>query len=301
MKDSALKRAVLKIWYAVLDAQRLLHVRKHYGLKIMGAEETIAYIKTHSCSIARYGDGEMQIMLQRGGPTFQKGSSELAAGLLGVFQTASPDLLICMPSGLFSIRGLHEGGKRFWKGWAITHQPKVVSMIRQYLDKDYRFGDANISRPYSPYKSKRKAQKLFPMLKELWNDRDILFVEGDKTRLGVGNDLFDNARSIKRILCPAENAFDIYDRILNTTLSCWHGELVIMALGPTATVLAADLSKNGIQALDLGHIDIQYEWYLAGEKFVPVKGKYTNETLNGRQVDSCNDEKYLTQIIAEVK
>ena len=139
------------------------------------------------------------------------------------------------------------------------------------------------------------------LLKELWNNKDILFVEGNQTRLGVGNDLFDNAKSIKRILCPAENAFDVYDKILKTTLSYWHGELVILALGPTATVLASDLSKNGVQALDLGHVDIQYEWYLTGTSFAPVKGKYTNEAHNGSQVESCEDETYLSQIIAEVK
>ena len=301
MDISKIKNWVLNTWYAAQDMWTLHHVRKHYGLKIMGAEETIAHIKEYNCSIARYGDGELQIMLQMGEPTFQKGSAELAEGLRGVFKNPSDNLLVCMPSGLVSTYGLHEGGKNFWRGWAITHQPKVVSVIRQYLDKDYRFGDANISRPYSPYKSNRKAQKLFPMLKSLWHGRDILFVEGEKTRLGVGNDLFNNAKSIKRILCPAENAFDAYDRILETVISRWQGELVILALGPTATVLASDISQRGIQALDLGHIDIQYEWYLAGEKFVPVKGKYTNETLDGRQVDSCDDKEYLSQIIAEVK
>lgn len=301
MKDSWIKRGLLKVWYAVQDAWVLRSIRKHYSLKIMGADETIAYIKEHNCSIARYGDGELSIMIQMGEPTFQKGSAELVEGLRGVFENPSNNLLVCMPSGLVSTYDLHEDGKRFWKGWAITHQTKAVSMIRQFIDKDYRFGDANISRPYSPYKTKNKAKRLFPLLKELWNDKDVLFVEGEKTRLGVGNDLFDNAKSIKRILCPAENAFDAYERILETVASCWRGELVILALGPTATVLASDLSKQGIQALDMGHVDIQYEWFLAGEKFVPVKGKYTNETLDGRQVDECGDETYLSQIIAEVR
>lgn len=301
MKDGALKRNLLRLWDSVHDVWCLFYIRKHYGVKIMSAEKTIAYIKEHNCSIARYGDGELQIMLQMGEPTFQNGSVKLAKGLRGVFENVNSNLLICMPGGLVSTRGLHEGGKRFWQGWAVNYQQKAVLMIRQHISKAYLFGDANISRPYSPYRTDKKAIRLFPLLKELWDDRDILFVEGEKTRLGVGNDLFDNAKSIKRILCPAENAFEAYDRILETTASCWHGELVVIALGPTATVLAADLSQKGIQALDLGHIDIQYEWYLARKKFVPVKGKYTNETLNGRLVDLCDDEKYLSQIIAEVK
>ena len=77
--------------------------------------------------------------------------------------------------------------------------------------------------------------------------------------------------------------------------------MVILALGPTATILASDLSKVGIQALDLGHIDIQYEWFLKNDKtFKPVASKYTNEAVGGQQVESCADEKYLAQIIGNV-
>ena len=50
--------------------------------------------------------------------------------------------------------------------------------------------------------------------KEYGKAGDCVFVEGDKTRMGVGNDLFDNAKSIQRILCPSESAFDNYDAIL---------------------------------------------------------------------------------------
>ena len=37
-------------------------------------------------------------------------------------------------------------------------------------------------------------------MKGIWEGRDIIFIEGEKSRLGVGNDLFDNAQSIHRIL-----------------------------------------------------------------------------------------------------
>ena len=84
-------------------------------------------------------------------------------------------------------------------------------------------------------------------------------------------------------------------------MEIWSGELVIMACGPTATVLASDLSKNNVQALDLGHIDIQYEWFLHGNDFKPVPGKYTNEShVKLIKTDFIN-ENYSSQIIAEVK
>ena len=82
------------------------------------------------------------------------------------------------------------------------------------------------------------------MLKQLWEARNVVFVEGAQSRLGVGNDLFDNAASIKRILCPAQNAFDKYSDILQTIQQhVKKDDLLILALGPTATVLAYDLSE----------------------------------------------------------
>ncbi|MDD7357228.1 MAG: GT-D fold domain-containing glycosyltransferase, partial [Streptococcus hyointestinalis] len=37
--------------------------------------------------------------------------------------------------------------------------------------------------------------------------------------------------------------------------------LVLVMLGPTAKVLVKRLADSGIQAIDLGHIDSEYEWY----------------------------------------
>lgn len=32
-------------------------------------------------------------------------------------------------------------------------------------------------------------------MKAIWKDRDVVFIEGEKSRLGVGNDLFDNVKA----------------------------------------------------------------------------------------------------------
>ena len=70
----------------------------------------------------------------------------------------------------------------------------------------------------------------------------------------------------------------------------------------TATVLAYDLAKAGYWAIDLGHLDLEYEWFLSGktERFA-VKGKFTNEVDNGNQVSECTDAKYVEQIISVVE
>ena len=43
-------------------------------------------------------------------------------------------------------------------------------------------------------------RKRFDTLKKIWENKNIIIVEGSQTRLGVGNDLFANTKSIRRIL-----------------------------------------------------------------------------------------------------
>ena len=38
-------------------------------------------------------------------------------------------------------------------------------------------------------------------------------------------------------------------------------KLILLMLGPTAKVLGFQLSREGYQAIDIGHIDSEYEWY----------------------------------------
>ena len=139
------------------------------------------------------------------------------------------------------------------------------------------------------------------MLKALWAGRDIIIVEGAQTRMGVGNDLFSGASSIKRILAPAIGAFEARNCIKDAILKHYNGELILMALGPTATVLAAEFAETNIQALDIGNIDIEYEWYLRGSTTrIAIEGKFTNEAKDGRTFTQCTDPTYLSQIVEEI-
>ena len=58
---------------------------------------------------------------------------------------------------------------------------------------------------------KNNSKTTFENLKKIWNGKNIIIIEGRYSRLGVANDLFNNAKSEKRILCPEKNAFAKYD------------------------------------------------------------------------------------------
>ena len=79
--------------------------------------------------------------------------------------------------------------------------------------------------------------------------------------------------------------------------------LVLISLGPTATVLACDLSKLGYQALDIGHMDIQYELFLRNATdMIQIPYKFVNEYNGGKNesVEEIKDENYYNQIIYKI-
>lgn len=170
------------------------------------------------------------------------------------------------------------------------------------LRKDRIYYNAYITRPYVMYADQQTDAPAarFHQISQIWNGRDCIFIEGNKTGMGVGNQLFMNARSIQRILAPAENAFSRYGQILDFSLKQPKDSLFLLALGPTASVLAYDLFQAGYQAVDIGHVDLEYEWFLKGEGHrTAVEGKYNNEIAGGENTSAIEDQEYLRQVIAD--
>ena len=300
-----LKIGVGLIYYKLVRIIRIAELRLFYRLRIMKSEKTIRYIIENQCSVARYGDGEFGILLQDSAPGFQQKTPELAQKLKAALGNRNPNLLLCVPWCLNHLKYRKADSKKWWTDWGLCNerQKRLVKIIRELSGADYVFGDASITRPYISMKTSDRADIIFPLLKQIWDKRDLLIVEGEYTRLGVANDLFSNANSIKRVLVPAKDAFACYEDIVSTIKSVYlSNQLVLLAVGPTATVLAFDLSKNDIQAIDIGHIDLEYDWYRKNARErIAIPGKYVNEISGGNIVEDCDDEKYLSQIIYTIK
>lgn len=57
----------------------------------------------------------------------------------------------------------------------------------------------------------------------------------------------------------------------------------------------------GMRAIDVGHMDIEYEWFLNGARdHELISGKFTNEAPNGDQVQDCKDSEYLKQVVKRI-
>ena len=117
----------------------------------------------------------------------------------------------------------------------------------------------------------------------------------------MGNDLFDGAKSVKRILGPSNQGFSKYNELLNEIKKQDKNSLILLALGPTASVLPYDLCDLGYQAIDIGNIDTEYEWFkMKTKERVPIKDKMVYEAGAGKGVGNVNDEKYNSEIIAKI-
>lgn len=268
-------------------------LKKVYKFKILNRYETINLIKKNKLSVARFGDGELFI-INNTEIGFQEKNIELSKRLKEILKSNDKDILICIPSMLNDTNWCTEKCKKYW----YNHLQDSRIWWFKYINKNRTYGDTQITRPYIDLKDKKESENLFNNLKEIWDNRDVVIIEGEQTRLGVGNDLFNNIKSIKRIICPAKNAFNKYNYILDEVKTISKDKLILIALGPTATVLAYDLNKLGYQAIDVGHIDIEYEWFLqkVTEK-VKLKNKYVNEGTGDINISNENDGSYNKEII----
>jgi len=281
------------------------HNLKAYPVEVDNFEMTVRKVINERLSVARFGDGELRLMLQADqGGTFEVNSRNLAVALKSLLKSNQPNLLICLPTVYGRQMTLKFSGKVFW----IREVGRFLPQYHRYLNHEYVYGDAFFTRPYRDQNiTYEVAKQRFEQVRELWNGRPVLMVEGELTRFGMGNDLLNNARSVDRILAPATNAFESIDDILlaiERYLKDAQNKklLILIALGPSATVLTGKITqKFGTQSIDIGHLDIEYEWFLrhATEK-IAIVGKYVNESATEKYVAGKLDADYTNSIVEHV-
>lgn len=270
-----------------------IHFRKNRSRPhVLSIEDTLDLILKEKLSVIRFGDGEITL-LDGGDTAFQKHDNKMTSQLEAVLKVNDPRLLICIP-GIWDKLDIFED-YAYW--FNMHHIYRHGHVWKSLLSRTQTYGDTNMTRPYLAYKDKSRADKIFKKLFSIWADQEIVLIEGAKSRLGVGNDMFKNTKSVQRLLCPPENAFNKYDRIKEVALKTSKDKLILISLGPTAKVLAYDLYKEGYRVIDVGHIDMEYEMFLRKEsKLTKVKYKYFNE-INERTPEECTDATYLKEII----
>lgn len=226
--------------------------RKTSKLQIMSSMDSIRYIIDHKCSLSRFGDGELDSIEGKGGE-YQHPSPRLSKMLLECLQSDLPNHRVAIPNHLNHFDGKPAQG--FWTNYVVGHHKQFL----KWLSFDKVYLDTQLTRFYYEHKDKSHCAEHIGLIKQIWDGRDVVIVEGAKTRSGIGNDLYAKAKSIRRILGPALSGFNRYDDIYNFIVNnVSKDKLILLSFGITATVLSYELAKLGYQAIDLGHLDIEY-------------------------------------------
>ena len=266
------------------------------AIMVKDIDQTLDYIIENQSSIIRFGDGEMDVMLGKSIP-YQVYDENLASQLKKIIALQSDKKLVIGLPNVFSDRSnFTPAAESFWQGHLEQHLKDYVELARA----DW-YGTTFVSRPYIDYVDKSKSFSQFEKLKQIWENQDILIVEGVTSRSGVGNDLFDGATSIKRIICPSHNAYSRIEEIQEAVLQYAENRLILCMLGPTAKILSYNLFKKGYRVLDIGHIDSEYEWMKMGaDTKVKFNHKHTAEHNFDQDIELIEDEVYNGQIVADL-
>ncbi len=269
-------------------------------VKIMSNEELFDRLVDGKKSLSRFGDGEFEIIRGAKRGWFQKNDDKLAVRLKEIITSQQDKVLIGIADNFGNLDKYTEVAA---DGIREYLKEDVRKGIMEFLPVDRVYADAYITRPYFIYRDKDYIRSVVKSFKDLWKNRNIIMVESSFSRFGVGNDLFDGVNGIKRIICPNKDAFDVYDEIISSIrANSGKNDLILLSLGQTATVLAYDLGMEGYQAIDIGQLDTEYEWFLRNATDrIEIPGKSVAELSWWHEPEQLYDDEYENQIICEVR
>ena len=240
--------------YELDEAKRILP-----QMKIFSSRETIELLRKEPRSFARFGDGEIEVM-KGGSAVFQDYDPLLAEKLKEVLSCPREDLYVGLNAAYFSSPfGFAERNRRFYR----LHGQEYRRFFLSSCDLEARYLDAGCFTAYYRYNDCFDYRKHYESVKGLFDGRRIVLVAGEGVLEKLQYNIFSDAIVKKRISAPSKNAFSEYQDIIKRVSDVASADdLVCLVLGVAATVLAADLSKLGYVAWDIGHVAKDYDAYM---------------------------------------
>jgi len=259
------------------------------GVQLLNKRQTLKYVLNNNLSLARYGDGEYSLAFLTGrsgykGIFFQEADKLLAEKLQDTLFNPIDNLLISIETTFIttSIQYVimdYERSPKKYKGYLSVYSKNDIGVINNSETRRYQLfyiyyflkiirrssvpvlGDARcffISNFWPEYCRNQMAE-IFELYKSFFIGRRILFVAPDEPLMGVSfrtlvdNGIIKNIKEAYFISVPNKNCFRQYDSILKEILKFKDVDAVFLQCGPTATVMAAELTKKyGKLAYDVG-------------------------------------------------
>lgn len=262
----------------------------HNRIKVHSIDETIDELLHTDKSMVRFGDGEI-VMIKGGDLMLQKASPEIAEGLAGILAYPYDDLIVTIP-GIFDTLSDHrKASRQFWK----DHLLFCRKTYEKYCNPGRVYYSTFVSRCYYYAEDRNRCDVWFAKIRKIWENKNIVVVEGTRTHNGVGNDLLDTAAGIERIICPPSDAYEAIPQILEACETYDRDRLFLLSVGVAAKFLAVELFKRGYRVLDIGNMDMEYEWYVRRSS-----GKIKLEK-HGIEGEAANREAGYHEYLSQVK
>lgn len=203
-------------------------------LKVMGEMETLDKV-LQGWSLGRLGDGELSHLRGR------KNVSQIAVPAL----TAELKKFVVSPPKN-CIVGVPTLDPRSPK---LANWQRLAPAFAGFMNEKVKYGSAFISRPDSaPWID---VPDFYDKIESLWKGQEVTLVANGERSFSKEMLLAQGAKDVNWVQCSYRDSYAQIDRIEQECLAA--GRRTIMCAGPTATVLAARLARQGLHAIDLGH------------------------------------------------
>lgn len=244
-----IKNLIIKIKYTIRK-NKLEKVKAVYP-NVMSTTDTLNKI-LEGRSIARFGDGELQIVIgkslgKRGKANeYQVFDKKLSNKLREIIKTPTENCIIAIDkyNDAWNDKKNYKYGLSYFENFLCRHW-KNLKNIYKY---NYTYGCTATTR-VSVFKENELEK-----IKKIWENRKVLFVVGEGSHFVMEPRLFNNIAEADMLVTKGKSSFDQYDNIIEQIKTYGKDWLLFLSLGPTATVLAYELSDLGYQALDMGHL-----------------------------------------------
>ena len=158
---------------AVYDIIHMKFIKNKKPLSVMSIEDTLKLIIEKELSVTRYGDGELLMMADQMNESFQDYDPFIAQKLKQVLKSKRDDLLICIPDVFNDMSQYNEVAMK----WFRYFLRRKKYLFYRYFDENTTYGNLAITRCYMDYIDKSKCERYFELLKKIWNDKDVVFID----------------------------------------------------------------------------------------------------------------------------
>ena len=242
------------LWMIARYHKKITYFLSQYP-EVCSEIETIKTIAGKGYSIARFGDGEFNMCIGRH-KSFQQHDEKLVFRLKEILASSEPGLLIGIPT-IRSEKDLTVILKKF----VIRRGHRVLGL----LDRNRVYESTTITTVF-PSECADLTDRV-NLLQSIWAGRKVVFVVGTNSRFFYEKELFDNMVQHQFVYGPARNAFSQYDDLIKQVTAYDKKWLILISLGPTATVMVYDLFKLGYQAVDLGQTPSKFHKAKYGTRY----------------------------------